>query len=195
MTAPRKRLFLLVFIVGIFIAAFLAWKGFAYRHHLRFVPEAMNVWWVQYVSEEAWGFGPGGNETGIIVYDMPEKVRQELEEKGPTWLEALPRNSWDGWQGGYSDWHSTPIPKTHSWADPAACPPKTSDRYLGFYPNGCPSISGYMGAYGFAISFDRDVEDMVNEALFSPGAYYAFGRIGILILIPAHDRIVYVYNG
>jgi len=192
MTAPRKQLF---FVVCVFTAAFLAWECFVYHHHLRFVPEAMNVWWVRYVSEESWGFGPGGNESGIIVYDMPDNVREELEDKGLTWLETLPPNSWQGLQGRYFDWHTTPVPTTHSWADPAACPPKASDRYITIYPNGCPSISGYMGAYGFPISFDRDVEKMVNEALFSPGAYYAFGRIGILIVIPARERIVYVYNG
>lgn len=156
----------------------------------------MNVWWVRYVSEEAWGFGPGGNETGIIVYDMPDKVRGELEDKGLTWLEALPPPGWPEWQGRYEEWHTTPIPtSTFPWSDPAACPPETSDRYLVTYPNGCPSISGYMGTYGFPISFDPEVEKMVNEALVSPGAFYAFGRIGILILIPARERIVYVYNG
>jgi hypothetical protein len=193
MPVRRKWLF---FIVGVFTAVFLAWKAFVYHHHLRFVPEAMNVWWVRYVSEESWGFGPGGNETGIIVYDMPDRVRDALKDNELAWLESLSPPEWAGWQGRYEEWRTTPIPTTKfARADPAACPPKTSDRYLGFYPNGCPSISGYMGAYGFAIPFDREVEEMVNEALFSPGAYYAFGRIGILILIPSRERIVYVYNG
>src|SRR5688572_10297041 len=95
-------------------------------------------------------------------------------------------------QGSYDDWHATPVPTTYSWADPAACPPVTSDRYMLVYPKGCPSISGLMGGYGL-LPFDRDIEVMANEALFSPGAYYAFGRWGILILIPERDRIVYVH--
>ena len=60
------------------------------------------------------------------------------------------------------------------------------------YPNGCPSISGRMGGYGL-LPFDRDFAVMANEALFSPGAYYALGRWGILVLIPERDRIVYVH--
>jgi hypothetical protein len=193
MTKRRKWLF---FILGSFMAVFLAWKTLIYNHHLRFVPEAMKVWRVRYVAEEAWGFGPGGNETGIIVYDMPEPVRRVLQEKdGLAWLEALPPNSWQGWQGRYEGWHATPIPTSEfAWADPASCPPEASDRHLFIYRNGCPSISGYMGTYGFPIPFDADVEKMVNEALFSPGAYYVFGRIGMLIVIPARERIVYVYN-
>jgi hypothetical protein len=186
-----------VFVILVLAAASLAWKAFLYRHHLRFVPEAMNVWWVRYVAEEAWGFGPGGNETGIIVYDMPASVHRALgENEAFAWLEALPPNSWRGWQGRYETWRVTPISTADfAWADPAACPPEASDRHLFIYRNGCPSISGYMGTYGFPIPFDPEVESMVNEALFSPGAYYAFGRIGMLILIPARQRIVYVYNG
>jgi hypothetical protein len=189
MSVPRK---LLLLGLCVFATAFVAWKAFVYRDHLRNVPEAMNVWWVRYAWEESWGFGPGGSYTGIIVYDMPEAVKTELREKGLAWLNTLPPNSWQGMQGSYGGWGATPVPITYSWADPAACPPTTSDRYMLTYPKGCPSISGYMQGYGL-LSFDRDVEVMANDALFSPGAYYAFGRWGILILIPARERIVYVH--
>jgi hypothetical protein len=49
-----------------------------------------------------------------------------------------------------------------------------------------------MDGYGL-LPFDREIEVMVNEALFAPGAYYALGRWGILVLIPARERIVYVF--
>jgi hypothetical protein len=42
----------------------------------------MGVWNLLYVSEESWGFGPGGNETGIIVYEMPKAVTAALEKRG-----------------------------------------------------------------------------------------------------------------
>jgi hypothetical protein len=51
-----------------------------------------------------------------------------------------------------------------------------------------------MGGYGRPDSLDPEVEKMVNEALATPGSYYAFGAIGILILMPARERIVYVYS-
>lgn len=186
---------ILLTVVGVTICGFLAWKAFLYQNHLRFVPEDMGVLWVRYVAEESWGFGPGGNETGIIVYDMPDKVREVLIEQGISWLNALPPNSWSGWQGRYRNWKSTPVPATEFWTNPEDCPPENSDRYLLNYPNGCPSISGYMGKYGFNISFDGEVEKLVNQAVFSIGAYYAYGRIGMLIVIPEQSRIVYVYNG
>jgi hypothetical protein len=54
-----------------------------------------------------------------------------------------------------------------------------------------PQHLRYMQGYG-RLGFIRDIEVMVNEAIFSSGAYYAFGRWGILVLIPARERIVYV---
>jgi len=181
-------------IFSILIAVVLSWKAFEYRFHLHFVPEGMGVWWVRYVAEESWGFGPGGNETGIIVFDMPEKVQDALDQHGISWLETLPPNSW-GRQGYYRDWQSTPLSASEFWTNQEECPPENSDRYLLIYPNGCPSIAGYMGRYGFSIPFDSDVERMVNQAVFSDGAYYAYGRTGVLIIIPAQGRIVYVYSG
>ena len=160
----RRKLLLLGLYV--FAAGFIAWKGLVYRDYLRNVPEAMKVWWVRYAWEESWGFGPGGSYTGIMVYDMPAAVKTELRESGLAWLNALPRNSWQGPQGSYDDWHTTPVPTNYSWADPAACPPINSDRYMLTYPNGCPSISGRMGGYGL-LPFDRDFAVMANEALFT----------------------------
>ncbi|WP_158503210.1 hypothetical protein [Shimia thalassica] len=106
---------MLMIVLGI---AALAWKGFLYRHHLRFVPEEMGVWRIIYVAEEAWGFGPGGNETGIIVYDMPEATYEALQAGGIKWLQNLSSNSWSGWQGRYDEWHSTPVPETETLGRP-----------------------------------------------------------------------------
>lgn len=171
-------------------------QGFRYSHHLKFVPDDMDVWQRTYVSEKAWGFGPGGNETGIIVYVMPGVVKSQLAEDGIAYLEGLGVNSWDGWQGRYGDWSSTPIdPSTGEWADPERCPTGVSDYSMLTYPQGCPSITGYLGRYGFNIPVRDDVERMATEALFLPGAYYAFGRIGLIILIPQENRIVYAYSG
>ena len=56
-------------------------------------------------------------------------------------------------------------------------------------------VAAYMARYGFCIPFDREVEALADEALARPGSFYAFGRIGMLLLIPAKRRIVYAYSG
>jgi hypothetical protein len=56
-------------------------------------------------------------------------------------------------------------------------------------------IDADMDDYGFCIPIDRDVEALANRALQTPGSFYAFGRIGILLLIPGERRIIDAYNG
>jgi len=188
----KRALVLLMIVLGI---AALAWKGFLYRHHLRFVPEEMGVWRIIYVAEEAWGFGPGGNETGIIVYDMPEATYDALQAGGIKWLQNLSSNNWSGWQGRYDEWHSTPVPETETWADPARCSTGLSDFYSITQHPTCPSIAAYMAKYGFWIPLDAEIELLANEAVFSSGAYFSHGRIGMLIVIPEKRRLIYAYNG
>jgi hypothetical protein len=173
----------------------VAWNGLVYWHHLSFVPDSMNVWWVRHASEETWGsLGlPGDNEIGIIVYDMPDRVRQGLQDNGLAWLDSISIDH-TGDRAMYGDWRTSPIPTNLRWTDPAQCPPSNTDRYRIVYPNGCPSITGYFGGYGLPASFDPEVEKMVNKAFATPGSFYAFDRIGILILIPVQERIVYIYS-
>ncbi|HEX6001655.1 MAG TPA: hypothetical protein VFZ16_20010 [Hyphomicrobiaceae bacterium] len=59
-------------------------------HHLNHIPAALNVQRVLYASEQEWGFGPGGDEAGIIVYQMPDDVASELQKKGLAHLRSLP---------------------------------------------------------------------------------------------------------
>ncbi|WP_166416120.1 hypothetical protein [Cochlodiniinecator piscidefendens] len=186
---------LLVFIALAIGCAVLAWKVAIYQHHLRFVPDEMNVWWVRYVAEERWGFGPGGNETGIIVFDMPEATFAALQNEGMDWLEALPVSDEPSWQGQYQEWQSTPVSSSEPWADASRCGAGDSDFYSITHHPICPSIASYMANFGFWISFDEEVENLANDALFSSGAFYAYDRVGMLIVIPAKQRLIYVYNG
>jgi hypothetical protein len=184
-----KRLALTV-IAG----AALAWAGWALvvrAHHLSFVPEAMNVSWISYVAEESWGFGPGGNETGIIVYPMPDALKDGLSDGGIAWLAAMPPNKRSGWQGRYFDWHETPFAAPD---DPDGLNIWDGEARAESCGHGA-GIARYMFRYGFCIPFDHGIEGMVNRALAAPGSYYAFGRIGMIVLIPAEKRIVYAYNG
>lgn len=185
----------LVLLLIVLVLPILVWKGFVYRHHLKHVPEEMGVWRVVYVAEDAWGFGPGAAETGIIVYDMPEATYDALQTGGIEWLQNLSPNSWSGRQGWYDEWHSTPVPETEFWTDPEACGSGLSDFYSITQHPVCPSIAHYMAKYGFGIPIDADVERLTNEAVFSSGAYYSYGRIGIFIVVPEKRRLIFVYSG
>lgn len=82
MAKYRKYAIVIALMVGV------PWAGCKlYRsHHLSFVPEALNVTNVLYVSEQSWGFGPGGNETGLLAFQLPASVAQQVKAHGADYL-------------------------------------------------------------------------------------------------------------
>ena len=187
MSGTANRYLILLLICA---AAIWGWRWLALRaHHFSFVPPAMEVSRILYLAEEAWGFGPGGNETGIIVYRMPRATRQRIEADGVDWLNSLAGGG-PKWRGSYRNWHETPFdPEVRGAFDIWALKRRAESCDHG------GGIAGYMFRYGFCIPFDRDVEGLANRALVASGSYYAFGRIGMLLLIPSENRIIYAYNG
>jgi hypothetical protein len=185
---PRR----LQWLVAIAVLIGVAWGGYQFlvrNHRLSFVPEAMDVSHILHASEESWGFGPGGNETGITVYEMPKAVAAQLETAGLKYLENLPQQSHGHWRGRYEKWLPTPLVYDDRWPGDQVARNQIDGDWTS------PGIGDYMFRYGFVIPLDRDVERMVNDAIFRPGSYYAHGRIGMIILIPAARRIVYAYRG
>nr|WP_319383969.1 hypothetical protein [uncultured Roseibium sp.] len=173
-------------IAAVFLFAWTVWKLAQYEERLNFVPRALVGWWVLYVSEES--FGIGGKHSGIIVYDMPDKAKLRLIREGLDWLESLPPNKFRGRRYKFQDWRATPIPTTERWTVPERC--RNDPETMGYHYR-CPSITHY---FYFPIHVDREVVDMVDQAVFSSGAYYTYGRGSMVILIPAQSRIVYVYS-
>lgn len=178
----RRVVWVIAFLA---LIAAVSWYLFKRSHHLSFVPPAMGVRTILYVEEEAWGFGPGGNETGIIVYEMPATTRERILDEGTDWLSGL-AGSGNRWHGVYRNWHSTPFDPNVTGA---------FDIYAMEICGHGGGIAGYMFRYGFCVPFDTHYESLANEALSSSGSFYAFGRIGMLLLIPSKDLVIYAYNG
>jgi hypothetical protein len=170
------------------------WAGcqlYIRSHHLSFVPYGIAASNILYVEEKQWGIGlPGDNETGVLVYEMPEAVAEGLEAGGVGYLEQLPRKPQSpppDFRGVYSDWQETPVvPDPRHWG---------SSDYEGTRYWVSPGIGDYLNKYGFPIPIDASIEAMINDAISKSGGYYAYGRIGMILLIPRVRRIVYAYNG
>ena len=185
----RRRKWRVFVLFGLFCFIWFGKAAALRGHRLSFVPPAMNASRILYAAEKAWGFGPGGNETGIIVYAMPEKTRRRIEAEGAAWLETLEGSGRD-WHGAYREWHATPFDPNVAGAINIWSVDERADRC----GHGA-GIAAYMFRYGFCIPIDHDVEAMANRALAAEGSFYAFGRIGMLLLIPSENRIIYAYNG
>ncbi|AFY94074.1 hypothetical protein [Chamaesiphon minutus] len=140
------------------------------EHRLSFVPEKLSVSNIVYTKEEVFGFGPGGNETGVLVYELPDKIASDIEKIGIEYFVNLtPR------QGNNSDlyrkWQKTPITDVNK-------------------------IEEHLDRYGFGISIDRHIENEIDEAISKPGSFFANGRGGrILIVNPKNRRVFLAYSG
>ena len=166
------------------LAIGIGWESFKRNHRLSHVPDGLRVRRVLYAKEESWGFGPGGNEAGIVAYPLSENTAKAIEIAGLRYFENLPPNrdqqSRD-WRGRFADWKSTPVePGPHWKPDPG------SGRY---------DIYQYICAYGFCIDIDERIEMEAAAAVNNPGNYYAYGRIGMIVVCPGMRRVFFMYNG
>ncbi len=192
-TAIIKNSFL--FLLSLLAVAIISFKYFEYRFYLSAVPSEFGVYRILYRQENAWGFGPGGNETGIRVYELPDRTYQIIQQQGLEYLNSLPsakigrvRGQYE-WRGKYNNWLETPINVTRHWTDYMSLPEDAD------YSKEVPSISNYMNAYGFGLRIDPEIRNLADDSLKSPGNYYAYGRIGVIIVIPQKKRVIYAYNG
>jgi hypothetical protein len=173
-----------LFLLFAFIATpFAVFKIYERNFKLSVVPDALKVNSISYNKEESWGFGPGGNEAGIRVYPLAQKVADEISQRGIEFFDNLPPNKNQAsrnWRGRYGKWFQTPINSGY-WK-----PDETTGK---------PNIYNYICAYGFCIDIDDKIVDLATEIISSEGSYYAYGRIGIIVVSPDKKLVLYMYNG
>lgn len=151
---------------------------------LQVVPAALQVERIAYRLEESWGIGPGGNEAGIRVYPLPPAVAAYITRRGQAFFDTMPPNPDQAardWRGDYDQWQATPVALDQRWGAPAG------QRQL--------VLTDYICRYGFCIDIDPAVAQQATAALREPGSYYAYGRIGLLLVSPRQQKVYYLING
>lgn len=192
-----KRKIILLGLTAIIAIVYIGFKFLEHKSeiwknglYLSAVPPELNVDKVLYRNEEVRGFGPGANEAGIRVYELPDNIAKTIKEQGIEYLKNLPSSlgKRNNWRGRYSSWSETPVKVTEYWVN-------YDVRNKKDYSKEIPSISNYVNYYCCGIEIDTEIQDLVNNAISNPGNYYAYGRIGVIIVIPSLKRVVYAYNG
>lgn len=164
------------------------WADYSYRSARGHLPAALKIVNITYQNEEVWGFGPGGNETGVLVYSLDAKSWAAIDEHGLAFLETLthtanhPRHPWP------LLWEQTPIAQAHeSWwriPDP------------GNYPMGdAPRLMNYLARYGFWIPVNETVKEEINKTISRSGGFITETRVGYIIISPEIRRAYFVYSG
>lgn len=171
-------------VAGLVAVPVFVFRGDARRFELSVVPPAMHVDTIVYRNEKAWGFGPGGNEAGIRVFALPDDVARDMSRRGKAWFDALPLEKFRrsrSPQGTYYRWHETPVRADNHWK-----PRPETGRF---------DIYDYICAYGFCIDIDDAVVRQATRLVNTGGSYYAYGRIGIIVVSPREKVVLYMYNG
>lgn len=180
-----KAPYFLLLLAVICLAPYLAYKHTERRWQLQAVPDALQVTTVAYSREESWGFGPGGNEAGFRAYPLPPDIAARIRQRGLGFFDTMPPNTDQDarqWRGQYTHWSVTPVqPDTAGWTlRPGAS---------------MLDVDDYVHRYACCIEIDAKLREQANAIVNSPGSYYAQGRIGMIVVSPAHKLVLYFYNG
>lgn len=135
------------------------------------IPALLAATEITYSAETGGDIGPGANEGGLAAYALPDATLAALERQGLDFL-ATPELVW----------HPTPMgPAAEALTDAAT---------------GHPDIRQFIERY-VSVALDPAIERSLNEALATPGNYYAFPRAGIsvVIVVPSMARAFFAYNG
>jgi hypothetical protein len=176
---------LLLAVLGLFIA----YKAGEYRFRLNLIPAKLGVWWISSVNEDSLGLGPGGLETGVIVYSLPEATAREIRNRGLNFL-AEGQPSITRKAPIYETWHETPIDKGPlSWEE-------TRDLE-GSSGSQTTRIADFLNRYGLGVHLAPRLERLIDEAIVSPGNYYFYRQTGggVTIVIPSAQTVVLAYAG
>ncbi|HLO61693.1 MAG TPA: hypothetical protein VK165_01880 [Azonexus sp.] len=155
----------LFFAVGLWAALLSIEK----RHWLLKLPPQLGVEKVLYAKTKSLGFGPGANETGVVLYELPAHV----SDKNPSVLAPQLR------------WEKTPLQGHREWFEGEGA----SRTKAG------PLLYNFLNHYGFEIVVEPEVVGEIDRAVSTPGSWYAYTRDGVILLMPLINRLAYIYAG
>lgn len=138
-------------------------------NRLSLLPPQLEVQKVLYTETNSWGFGPGGNETGVILYELPS----HMSHKNPS--DLVPELTWE----------ATPLHGHREWFEGEGA----SRTKPG------PLLDNYLNQYGFGIPIKAEVASVINRAVSAQGSWYAYSERGIIVLIPLINRVAFIYAG
>jgi hypothetical protein len=171
-------------VAAIVFIAFLIFKFFEHRFIMSLLPQGIATHNILYSQTSNFGFGPGGNETGIHIYRLSPSLKKDLENSGISALESFKRSKKHKHKVTFT-WHETPILPSRHWVN------YMSAKSEADYDKMKVTIENRLNAYGFGIKIDTYWKNIINEAINKKGSYHSYNSI----IIPAHNIVVYYYAG
>lgn len=173
----KSRVLFFTVLSGIILIPYAFLKYHEQSFYLNHIPQEMAVSKILYQKTESWGFGPGGNETGVVVFELPDNSAKTIQSAGKDYFDVIskedtPRNEYIRKCG---DWNESP---------------------LGEDSNSTWYLSSFHDQYGFGITVDQNIEDEINLAASRKGSYYTGCAGGaVLIIAPKIKKVFFIYAG
>ncbi|WP_419175359.1 hypothetical protein [Desulfosediminicola sp.] len=178
-----RRVYFFLILIMVIASPIVVFKIYERDFKISVVPDALQVSSISYVEEKSSGFGPGCNGAGIRVYPLSEKIANQITKRGMEYFNHLPENKNQQkrrWRGRYDSWNETPVKEDRFWKQ------KEGGDLL---------LYDYICRYGFCINIDEKVVGQATDIINSEGNYYAYGRIGLIVVSPSKKLVIYMYNG
>jgi hypothetical protein len=169
-------------IAVLVLCAYLAAGALQERQRLRVVPAGLGVTRVLYGKEESWGLGPGGHETGVIVYSLPDEMAAKIQTEGIRCLAELSGKSAgkpEWWQHG--SWLATPVQLEGR--------DSKSDEVIKSH-----EIENHLYRWGFGIDIDPTVRRQINDSISKGGSFLLQTGSRTLLVAPSLQRVFYIYT-
>lgn len=173
----KSRLLFFIVVACIILIPYELLKNYEETFYIEHIPQEMGVSKILYQKTESWGFGPGGNETGVVVFELPDNSAKTIQNAGKNYFyviskEDTPRNKYIRKCG---EWSETPVKSE---------------------PNTNWHLGNFLDQYGFGIYVEQSIEDEVDEAMQTSGSYYTGCAGGALIIVaPKIKKVFFVYAG
>ena len=174
-----KRLFLTFAAVCVGLLGISGWLH--HRHLLGAAPQGLGVSRVLYSSERRWGFGPGGNATGVVVYGLDESAAEAVQAGGSQFLSSLGDQRFSGWT-------PTPLRSSERWVHQTGAGEAYRSGHV-------PSITDFLDRLGFSIPVPKKIREQFDASLFAPGSYFAKGKVSLVVVSPRARRVFLAYAG
>ena len=174
-----RRVGCLLVLVTVLAVPWFCWELYSYRYYQGWLPQGVDAPIVQYKKVATPGFGPGGQDTGLLVMHMTDQSANLLEREGLVFLQ----NSRSSRANDYYGWAGTPVVPMWSGHGEHSCGRE-------------PGIAAYVDYGDFRCHLKASVVAEINRIISSPGAYYARGSGSrVIIVAPQHRKVIIAFNG
>jgi hypothetical protein len=175
----------IIVAISVFVLLPLVYKSLEAKFYYNRTPRGAGLGMIAYLQSQSWGLGPGGNETGIVVFRLNRQSARELQEQPSEFFARLaeqhaqPNTGYDC--RIYEQWTGTPLEAEREPNDEGQSGPLTWDRFA--------------NRYGFGITIPNAYRRMVDRSFAAPGSYYSIGRCGLFIFMPNERTAAYMFAG